>query len=160
MTSGIPSSLLALALVPAALAACAGSPHADTAAPQPDGDALATAIEAFDAGWNEHDAATLTGLMADDAVTLTPRGVRVAGPTEHRSMYESDGPTKQTQSKTSIQGVQWLADDLVLLDLQQTLQGPGVEQLGSDSARAVTVLRWDGTTWKIVAARPFVAGAR
>jgi len=141
--------------------ACAGSVrNADTPVPQPDRQGLQAAVDAFDAGWNAHDPAVLTAMMTDDAVTVTPFGNRVEGQQAHRQLYASDGPTKQTQSKTTIGGIQWLADDLVLLDLHQKLEGPGVEQLPSDTASAVLVLRWDGGDWKSSAARPYVAQTR
>jgi len=149
--------LLSLVALPVALFGCASSPRsADTALPEPDREALPAAIAAFDAGWNEHDPDALAALLTDDAVTVTPRGTRVEGRAAHHDMYAAPGPTKQTQSTSTIDGVQWLADDLVLVDAQQTLDGPGTEALGANQARAVIVLRWDGEAWKTVAARPFV----
>jgi len=149
--------LVSLVALPLALFACASSPRsADTALPEPDRQAVHAAIAAFDAGWNKHDPDALAALLADDAVTVTPRGTRVEGRVAHHDMYASPGPTKQTQSTTTVEGVQWLADDLVLVDARQTLDGPGTEALGANQAHAVIVLRWDGGGWKIVAARPFV----
>lgn len=141
--------------------ACATSPRqADTASPEPDRAGLQTVVDDLDAAWNAHDPDQHMALIADDAVTVTPMGTRVEGRAAHEKMYASPGPTKQTQSKTTIQGTQWIADDVVLLDLQQTLTGPGVEQIGTDTADVVVVVRWDGTSWKVVAARPFVPAAR
>ena len=152
--------LLPLAL-PVLLAACATSARqADAATPEPDRAAIQGMVEELNAGWNAHDPDRQLALLADDVVTVTPMGNRVEGPDAHAEMYRAPGPTKQTQGSVKIMGTQWIDDDVVLLDLEQTLTGPGVEQIGTDTARVVVVARWDGSAWKVVAARPFVSAAR
>ena len=142
---------LQAALLPLILSACA------TSANPAEIEAL---VAAHDAAWNAHDPDDLAALFVEDATLVTPTGARVEGNAALRQMFASPGPTKSTTSTTTIEAVQWLDDNLALVDARQSLDGPGVEMLGASQARAVLVVRKDAGQWKIVAARPFVQRGR
>ena len=152
--------LLATAvLIAICLPGCAGSSRADTAEPaaavdvRSAAEALATA---HDSAWNAHDPDQLVALFEAEATLVTPSGTRLQGADALRESFAAPGPTKQTTSTTVVDGVQSLGNDLVLIDATQTLSGPGVEVLGTDTARVVIVARASAGSWKIVSARPFV----
>lgn len=139
------------------VAACAGASSADLASPStPDRAGVQAAIDAHDTAWNAHDPSALAGLFAPQGTLVTPTGNRLEGHDALQASFAQPGPTTQTQSASQIDGVQWLADDLVLVDARQTLSGPGVEMLGVSEANLVAVLRRVDGDWKFVAARPYI----
>jgi uncharacterized protein (TIGR02246 family) len=131
---------------------CAAQPDRSAQSSQTGLEAL---IEAHDAAWNAHDPDAMTALYAESGTLVTPIGTRVVGHDALRKLFASPGPTKQTTSKTEIDAVQWLDDDVALLDARQTLSGPGVEIIGSSEAAAVLIVERRGDAWEIVAARPY-----
>jgi uncharacterized protein (TIGR02246 family) len=149
------------------LPACAASPsRTDTAASyaqssEPSSTPLhvSALIEAHDAAWNAHDPDALAGLFVADGTLVTPTGTRVEGLQALRANFAAPSPTKQTTSSTEVLGVQPVDDDLAVIDVRQTLSGPGVETLGTDQAHAVLVVRAVDGTWKIVSARPYIPAA-
>ncbi len=142
---------IALALILAPSACSSSTPKARTID-------LAALAEAHDAAWNRHDPEAMAALFAEDGTLVTPRGTRAEGQQELLTLLSQPGPTRETTSTTRFGDVQWLADDLVLLDGVQTLDGPGVEQMGGASeAHVVAIARHVGDDWRLVAARPYMA---
>lgn len=154
--------ILATALV-LTLSACANDAQSTTDAPA--GAAarqgeIEQLLADHQVAWNAHDADGLAAQFADDGTLVTPTGNRVAGRDAIRQVMASPGPTKQTQSRVELDGVQWLGEGLAVVDATQTLTGPGVDQLGTDRAKLVAVVRRDADGWQFVAARPFPVQGR
>lgn len=149
-------TLLVAAFAPFLGLACASAPRADAAPASVQAPDVASILEAHDAGWNAHDPEQLAGLFVADGTLVTPTGTRVEGHDALVELFASPGPTKQTTSVTRVESVQFLEDDLVILDAHQTLSGPGVERLGASEARLTAVLRLVDGEWRFVAARPSV----
>jgi uncharacterized protein (TIGR02246 family) len=121
---------------------------------------MSALLEAHDASWNAHDPQRIAELFVQEGTLVTPVGTRVEGREALAELFASPGPTKQTTSVTRVDAVQFLGDDLALIDAHQTLSGPGVEQLGSNEARLTAVVRRVDGQWLFVAARPFVSPPR
>ena len=153
-------TLLVAVFAPFLASACATAPCADNAPASIAAPDVATVLEAHDAGWNAHDSDHLADLFVADGTLVTPTGTRVQGREALAELFASPGPTKQTTSVTKVEAVQFLADDMAIVDARQTLSGPGVEQLGSSEARLTAVLRLVDGQWRIVAARPSVIADR
>lgn len=143
------------------LFACSSASSADSIAPLArDTGPIVALVAAHDAAWNAHDAAALAALFAPEASLVTPRGTRAEGSTAIERIFAQPGPTHQTESRSKLEAVQWLDDDFAVVDVHQTLSGPGVEILGASEAKLVAVVgRFDGD-WKLLAARPFAAPTR
>jgi uncharacterized protein (TIGR02246 family) len=141
------AALSALAAPFLALAATGPAPAVDSG--------IVELMAEVDRAWNAHDADQQVALYADDGTVVTPSGTRAVGKPEIRKISGGKGPTGQTQSKTTIDGVQQLAPNLVLIDATQKLTGPGTKILGTDRARVVVVARKVKGKWKAVSVRPF-----
>lgn len=111
-------------------------------------------LEAHDDAWNRHDAEAQTRLFTEDGTLVTPAGTRAAGHEALRRVFSADGPTKKTSSKTTLDHVQRLDENLLLVDARQELTGPGTASLGANHARIVAILRRDGGRWRMLAVRP------
>lgn len=145
-------TLLTAAVSLLVAAGCGGAPRADA-----DFSALA---QRHDRAWNDHDPEAMVALFAPEFSLVTPSGTRVEDRAALRAMLAQPSPTNQTTSTTRFEGVHWLADDLVLLDGVQTLEGPGVEHIGSSRARVVAIAQRDEDGWQLLAVRPQVIGAQ
>lgn len=133
------------------------TPRSDTRSPASHSrDAIVELVEAHDTAWNAHDPAALAALFADRGTLVTPRGNRIEGRAALRDSLGEPGPTKETSSSSRLDAVQWLAEDLALIDASQTLSGPGVEVLGVAEAKLVAVVQRIDGEWRFVAARPHV----
>jgi uncharacterized protein (TIGR02246 family) len=141
----------------AILAACACEQNTPSSSNEA---GLVELIEAHDDAWNAHDPTALAALFADDGTLVTPRGDHIQGRDALEVSFAEPGPTKQTQSSARLDRVQWLADDLALIDATQTLSGPGVARIGASEAKLVAVARRIDETWRFVAARPIVEPTR
>jgi uncharacterized protein (TIGR02246 family) len=96
----------------------------------------------------------MLSLMAPDATLVVPSsGRRYVGHAELSKVLGVPGPTRQTQTEMKLVAVQWLGDDLALLDVDQTLTGPGTRKVGHH-ARVVVVARRVGGRWLAAAVRP------
>lgn len=140
-----------------ALALAAFSLFVASADPTPVADApidpaVSRLISAHDAAWNKHDAKALASLFTGDATVVTPAGRRAVGDAAILAMFAEPGPTKKSTSSTRVVAVQKIADDLVLVDAVQSLQGMPE---GPAEATLIAVLRRgaDGG-WRFVSARP------
>lgn len=130
--------------------------RADSAQPVASMAEVQDILAAHDAAWNAHDPERLTDVYTADGTLVTPGGTRAEGRDALLEVFSSPSPTKQTQSKTKLDAVQWIADDLVVIDATQTLTGPGAEQLGVHEAKLTAVAQFVDGEWKLVVARPFV----
>lgn len=119
---------------------------------------LEALLAAHQEAWNTHDVDRTMALFADDATLVTPMGTRAVGAAAIRDVMAAPSPTKQTTSVMELEAVQWLSDDLVVIDAKQTLAGPGVAVLGASEAKLVAVARRVDDSWKLVAARPHATG--
>jgi uncharacterized protein (TIGR02246 family) len=138
-------------------AALALSLLAGTAAATPDRAQDEKTVRAFvaklDAAWNAHSPEQFVALYDDDSVLVPPSGKRVVGKRALFALHAGKGPTKKTTSSHEVTAIQWLDDDLVMVDAVQTLKGPGVKKLPGNQATITAVLRRDGAGWKMVSAR-------
>lgn len=140
-------------------AATAVTPTAATTATAPRSPSeLEALIAEHDRAWNAHDPDALAALFVADGSLITPAGEQVQGRPALRALFASPGPTKQTRSRCQLDGVRFLAHDLALIDVTQTLSSPSADMDGK-RARLVAVARQEGGQWRFVAARPFVLGA-
>ena len=110
-----------------------------------------------DAAWSKHDAAAFAALFTDDATCVSPMGTRATGKTELVALFSQPGPTKKTSSSTVLLAVQALSADLFLVDARQTLSGPGVAELGGNTANLTAVVKRVDGKMRFVAARPTAA---
>jgi uncharacterized protein (TIGR02246 family) len=108
----------------------------------------------LDAAWNEHNAEKQVALFAQGGVLVTPTGTRAEGRAELLKVSGGKGPTGQTTSLSHIDGIQDLGQGLVVVDLTQTLEGPGTQVVGT-KAQAVAVLREEGDAYKALSVRVF-----
>ena len=121
---------------------------------------LTTLVAQLDDAWNAHSPQAFAALFVDDATLVDPAGHRLEGKAALLADLATPGPTNQTTSTMELEAVQWLADDVVLLDAVQTLEGPGVEKLGASKGRlAAVAVRVDGA-WRLLAARPSIPVGR
>jgi uncharacterized protein (TIGR02246 family) len=134
----------------AVLAACACE---QSAAPASDEAGLLELIDAHDEAWNAHDPTALAALFEDGGTLVTPRGDHIQGRDSLQQSFAQPGPTKQTRSSSRLDRIQWIADDLVLIDATQTLSGPGVARIGAAEAKLAAVARRVDATWRFVAVR-------
>ena len=107
--------------------------------------------------WNAHRPDAFAALFTPDATLVTPSGTRAEGRSALLEVFARPSPTSESSSTTRIEAHQWLADDLLLIDAVQTVEGPGDER---GEARLVAVVRREGDGWRFVAARPYVAAGR
>ena len=130
--------------------ACASACGADPSTAE-----LAELMVAHDNAWNAHDPDAMVALVTEDATVIAPQGKRVQGHEALRELYASPGPTKQTTSRTRIDSVQWLTEDIALVDATQSLSGPGVAMMGVSEAHVVAVAKRVDGQWRFSAVRPF-----
>jgi uncharacterized protein (TIGR02246 family) len=140
---------LALTIECIALTACGASPPSDPSGVQ-------ALVRDMDTAWNAHDPDRMLALFGEDATLVTPTGTRAEGRPQIAALLAQPSPTAQTRSRTRVDAVQWLRDDLVLIDAVQTLEGPGVAQVGAAEAALVAVARRTDGRWVLVSARPRV----
>jgi uncharacterized protein (TIGR02246 family) len=125
-------------------------------APSASAAVLEELFAAHDQAWNRHDAQAMAALFSPDGTLVTPSGTRVEGHDALVSLFSQDGPTKSTSSVTRIDAVQWLSEDLVIVDATQHVSGPGTEDASGVDAQLVAVVRQVDDAWQIAAARPYV----
>ena len=124
--------------------------------------AIASIKEAFvrrEQAWNKQDLEGLLIGIADDISYESSAGERIAGKKDLKEKYLTlfAGPLKNSKTRYTIEQVQFIQDDIALVDTTWTLEtNDGNARTGSSTILMRNFLEKD---WKIVSLRPRVDNA-
>ncbi len=126
-----------------------------------DDGAIRALEKAYDSAWNAGAVTSLVEALTPDVVVVNPMGKRAQGQAEVGRMLAEfvRGPGKGARHKSVVLGVEFIGDDVAVVDGEATIEGTtGV----SDASAAPFVHRFTdvvvkrGGVWKIAHVRAYV----
>jgi uncharacterized protein (TIGR02246 family) len=117
--------------------------------------------EAYDSAWNAGDVRSLAAAFTPDAVVVNPMGKRAQGQAEiSRVLAEFlGGSAKGSRHKSIVLGIEFISDDVALVDGEATLEG--VTARGEARAaplvhRFTDLVVKRGGAWKVAQVRAYI----
>ena len=117
--------------------------------------------EAYDSAWNAGDVRSLVDAFTPDAVVVNPMGQRAHGQAEISRVLAAflSGPASGSRHKSVVLGIEFITDDVALVDGEATLDG--MMGTGETTAaplvhRFTDVVVKRGGAWKIAHVRAYI----
>ena len=117
--------------------------------------------EAYDSAWNAGDVTSLVAAFTPDAVVVNPMGKRAQGQAEIGRVLEAflSGPANGSRHKSVVLGIDFITDDVALVDGEATLDG----MIANDESMAAPLVhRFSdlvvkrGGAWKVAQVRAYI----
>jgi len=117
--------------------------------------------EAYDSAWNAADVTSLVAALTPDVVVVNPMGKRAQGQAEvGRVLGEFlRGPGKGSRHKSVVLGIEFIGDDVAVVDGEATLEGTtGISDASATPFvhRFTDVVVKRGGMWKVAHVRAYI----
>ena len=117
--------------------------------------------EAYDSAWNAGDVTSLVAVLTPDVVVVNPIGKRAQGQAEvGRALGEFlRGPGKGSRHKSVVLGIEFIGDDVAIVDGEATLEGTtGISAASANPLvhRFTDVVVKRAGVWKVAHVRAYV----